>query len=155
MNRIDQLEIHQRANETELLRLSLNGKSPKTIKKFIKKFKHNKKQIKKINKSITMIQGKLSEFHSGLNLANSMMECILVEFHDHRQALYILLEAHGVPCDDIKGWEQNDYKESTGSQGKNRKRKRRKRKTRKRRKKSNNIRGKNNEKKNNDGNKRP
>lgn len=47
------------------------------------------------------------------NLYESLLQSNLIEFDDHRKGISKLYEAHGIPCDDIVGWNINNEKEIT------------------------------------------
>ena len=52
------------------------------------------------------------EIMENLEVILKIVQANQIEFIDHRKALVIMLEEHGVPCDDIFGWDLNTYRES-------------------------------------------
>ena len=51
------------------------------------------------------------EIMETLEVIMAIVKSNQIEFADHRKALVILIEEQGIPCDDIIGWDLNNYRE--------------------------------------------
>ena len=51
------------------------------------------------------------EIMENLEVILKIVQANQIEFTDHRKALVIILEEHGIPCDDVFGWDLNNYRE--------------------------------------------
>jgi hypothetical protein len=53
-----------------------------------------------------------------LKIIEAMLNSNRGELEDLRQGVAIILEEHGIPCDEIKGWDINKYRELKNVRGK-------------------------------------
>lgn len=107
------------------------------IETFLEKYSNNTinsdqllDKIEELSKNLDLLHQKVESQDS---LYYGLLKSILAEFNDHRQAFYLLLEANGIPCDDIKGWNVNNYEESLTNDNRESKRNVRKAKRKRRR----------------------
>lgn len=66
----------------------------------------------RICRKIGELSEKIDELTENLKVIHAIVQSNQVEFVDHRKALVIIIEEHGIPCDDIFGWDLNNYRES-------------------------------------------
>jgi len=107
----------------------INAQKIEEIEQEIKKLGNNDK-ITEILEKVNHLYDKVD---SEYNLLFGLMQSIQIEFADHRRGLVLMLEAHGIPCDDILGFPQNnevinnDFGKSEVDERKNRRGKKKKR----------------------------
>lgn len=53
-----------------------------------------------------------AEIMGHLEVIEALLRSNQIEMTDLRQGTAIILEAHGIPCDEIKGWDLNTFREN-------------------------------------------